>query len=295
MPLAWALALGRLVARVWYYVLPVRKRVAARNIRLVYGDELSDAEQKRILKEAFLNFGMYGAELLRLPFITREISDGLVERENFDILDDAIARGNGVIVPTAHLDNWDLLGCSQALRGVPLNVIVKSIGWKAAHDFVFAVRHRCGFKTIGTRKTSEEIKAALGRGEVVAMIIDQHMVKHRGIVCDLFGYAASTTPAVARFAYETGAAIVPAVMKRLDNNGRHRVIVEPEFFLESPHAERAQNIRHNTERLNRMLEGWIRRAPEQWLWHHRRWKVHEDPRGWEVPPALSERTQNISS
>ena len=32
---------------------------------------------------------------------------------------------------------------------------------------------------------------------------------------------------------------------------------------------------------------WIREAPEQWFWVHKRWKVHEDPRGWKVPEELA--------
>ena len=85
---------------------------------------------------------------------------------------------------------------------------------------------------------------------------------------------------------ETGAPILPAVIIRQGNTGRHRLRIEPEFVLETPHADLDDNIRHNTERLNRIIEGWIREAPEQWLWAHRRWKVQDDPSGWHIPESL---------
>ncbi|HET6345165.1 MAG TPA: hypothetical protein VFH51_09535, partial [Myxococcota bacterium] len=66
----------------------------------------------------------------------------------------------------------------------------------------------------------------------------------------------------------------------------HRMIFEPELVLETPYESMDANIRHNTERLNRILERWICAYPEQWLWLHKRWKVQDQPQGWDIPASL---------
>ncbi|MBI3178333.1 MAG: lysophospholipid acyltransferase family protein, partial [Deltaproteobacteria bacterium] len=180
----------------------------------------------------------------------------------------------------------EMMGASQSLMGIPVNAVVRDIHFGPAHALWNELRHTTGMKTIAPRNSQFQIRAALKRGEAVAFLIDQHMPKTRGIVCSFFGRLASTSPAPVRFAMMTGAPVVPVVIYRDGAPGHHVVEFHPVFSLETPHAEREQNIWHNTERLNRIIEAWVRRAPEQWLWVHRRWKVHDKSAGWDIPEAL---------
>jgi len=101
--------------------------------------------------------------------------------------------------------------------------------------------------------------------------------------CDFFGQWASTTTAPSSFAFETDAAIIPGVINRQGKTGCHRARLFPAFEQETPYNDMDMNIRHNTERLNRIIEQWIREAPDQWWWVHKRWKVHDNPEGWDIP------------
>ncbi len=229
---------------------------------------------------------MFGIEVFRLPALTHAQSETLVERRNWHIMETALQRGKGVIVVTAHMGNYDLAACAQAIRGVPINAIVKTIHWPPAHRFIFGSRERAGLKLISARGSKDDIRAALTRGEVVVFIIDQHMLPRHGIICEFFGHPASTTPAPTRFALDTGAPIVPLWTYRKDRSGAHVLCVEPELVPETPYEDRDANLRHNTERLNRLVESWIRQQPEQWLWLHRRWKVQDNPEQWKIPENL---------
>lgn len=292
LPLLSVLAVGRAFGLVWYYLFPVRRAEALRNIRRVFGETLSPREQRRLLRRSLCHWGMYGIESLRLPLLTPELSHELIEVRGLEYLDAAGARGKGVIGVTAHMGSFDLLACGLAVRGINFAVIFKDIRWKPAHDFWFAIRRRTGIKVIAPRRSKDEIRAALSRNEKIGFVIDQHMARHRAIVCDFFGHLASTSPAAVRFAFETGAAIVPLYIRRADECGKHIITFEPILELEMPHPDVASNIRHNTERLNRRVEDWVTSAPEQWLWLHRRWKVHEHPEGWDIPSDLARRYRN---
>jgi KDO2-lipid IV(A) lauroyltransferase len=283
LPLVWALRIGRTVGLVWHYILPIRRPVARRNVARVFGAELSLRAQHRIVRRCFENICLLAVEAFRVPALTRAQSERLVERRNWHILDKVLQRGKGAIVVTGHMGNYYLAACAQAVRGVPINVIVKTLHWAPAQRFIYGDRERTGLKLIPTRGSRDVIRAALRRGEIVIFIIDQHMRPYHGIVCDFFGQLASTTPAPARFALETGAPIVPLWTYRKGRSGAHVLCVEPELVVQTPYADRDDNLRHNTERLNRVVESWIRQQPDQWLWLHRRWKVQDDPEGWTIP------------
>ncbi|MEE8410444.1 MAG: lysophospholipid acyltransferase family protein, partial [Myxococcota bacterium] len=277
---------GRLLGLVWYYVIPIRRGVAMQNVRRVFGDTMSRSEQRRLVRRCFQQQMMAGMEVLRAPLMTEELSIELVERQGFEHIEEAVARGKGLIGVLVHMGNVDMIGFSQAIRGLPLYGVVREIKGKSAQKFITRVRTRTGMQLIPPRRSAERIRQVLAGNGMVGMIVDQHMPKHRGIVCVLFNMLASTSPAPARFGFDSGTTILPMVMFRKGMTEKFVLRIGPPFELEAPHDDLQENIRHNTERLNRIIEGWIREAPEQWFWVHRRWKVQDDPSRWDIPQHL---------
>lgn len=279
LPLEAGLRVARAVAWLWFWVIPVRKNVGMVNVRRALGE---DVDPGRIVHGCMKTLTMFGIESLRLPALTRATADQLVEVRGQEHLDSALASGKGVIVVTAHMGNFDLLGCVHALRGIPANIVYKNIGWQAAHTFFFAARRKAGITVIPPKGSERQILRALRGNEVVAFVIDQHMPKHRGIVCTFFGRYASTTPAPALFALKTGAVVVPALIRRVGDSGQHVSELYPPIVMDEPHADRTANLRHNMQKMNDWLEAEVRKTPEQWLWLHKRWKVNDNPAGWDL-------------
>lgn len=282
-----ALAFGRAVGWLWFHVFPVRRRVALRNIERAMGDELERPEQRAVIRRCLQNQALFGVEALRFPLLDREESERLVERRGYEHMQAAIERGKGVVAVTAHVGNFDLLGVSQALRGLPLAIIYKDIHWKAGHKFFFGQRRAAGILPILPKRSEREILKALRKGMVVAFVIDQHMPPHRGMATEFFGMLASTTPAPVLFALRTGATLVTSHIHREGLSGKHVWEIDAQTPLEEPFEDRKANLRHNTDKLNRWLEGVVRRYPEQWLWLHKRWKVEDNPEGFELPEELA--------
>lgn len=280
LPLPWALALGRACGLIWYYLIPVRRRVALVNVERVFGDQLSPAARRRLVRANFVHLACYAVELLRIPRMTCASAADLTEIRGWEHVEAGFARGKGVIVFSSHVGNVDLAGTSMAIRGVPVSVVAKDMG-AMTRSFVAAVRERTGVILIPPRRSKEQIKELLAANKMVVLIIDQHVAKHRALVCDFFGQRAATSPAPSRFAAETGAALIPGVTYRLPGSHRHVLRFLPPLALERPYADDDANLQHNTERLNRAVEAWVREFPEQWLWVHKRWKVQDDPEAWE--------------
>ena len=222
-----------------------------------------------------------------MPALTTALASTLVRRENWETYLDAQRRGKGIIVVLGHIGNFEMLAASQSLLGEPLHAIVKDFSWRPFNDFVAIVRQRTNYRTIPPKRSSAEIRARLAENASVAFLVDQHLSHRHAIVCEFFGQLAATTPAPTRFALETGAPILPAVTFRDPRSGYHVVRIEPEFHLEAPYDDPGKNLWHNTERLNRIIEGWIRSRPDNYFWVHRRWKVHDKPEGWNIPTELT--------
>jgi KDO2-lipid IV(A) lauroyltransferase len=90
-----------------------------------------------------------------------------------------------------------------------------------------------------------------------------------GIAVPFFGRPAMTAPALAQFALKYDCPLVPVHVVR-EGGFRFRVIVEPPLEVR-PTGDRHGDLATITGAVNRVIEGWIRATPGQWLWLHRRW------------------------
>ncbi|MBW2700810.1 MAG: lysophospholipid acyltransferase family protein [Deltaproteobacteria bacterium] len=272
MPLSVALALGRALAWIWYHLIPIRRRVARENLARAM-PELSAEQQRQVIRGMFRHLAMGGVEMLRLPGLTQELAENLVEHEGLEIFEEARALGRGVIVVTGHFGNFDLIACAEALRGIPLHALTRESSAKGVNRFWMKVRARCGLHLLGVKTSPIKLGRILKKGGVLVLMVDQHMPEGRGIPVPFFGRDASTTHAPAVLALATGAVLLPVSSERLAA-GRHRVKVDPPIELRRE-ASRQAEIERITLAINRWLEARIRARPDHWLWVHRRWKLSE--------------------
>ena len=105
----------------------------------------------------------------------------------------------------------------------------------------------------------------------IAILIDQNVQAQDGIFVDFFGCAAATTTVAAALAVRTGCALLPSHTV-VGRDGRYRLVYDP-IVRWSPSGDRQADIACLTQQLTSTIEGWIREAPEQWLWLHKRWKT----------------------
>ena len=154
-------------------------------------------------------------------------------------------------------------------------LITKNLKNRAIEKIYFDTLQKFGIRRISASRSKKQIVAAIHAGSTVYMAIDQHMPYHRGLVCNFFEQKASTTPAPVRFARETGAAIMTCRCSILSQAGRNEIHYHEEFVLETENIPPQHILRHNTERLNRIMEDYLKINPGQWLWHHKRWKVQD--------------------
>lgn len=179
------------------------------------------------------------------------------------------AWGRGAVVATAHTGNWDVCACAVA-RVAPLSIVTKTLRVRWLDALWQGARRRKSVKLLEIGGAARRAFDALRRGELVAMLIDQAPERRRAVVCTRFlGAPAWVDLAPALVAVRARAPLVIAFPFRR-HDGTHAIDVA-RILLPPKGANRAWAERAMIE-ATELLEDFVRRRPDQWLWMHRRWK-----------------------
>jgi len=254
------------------YLLHIRLRhVGRRNLALAF-PEKSQRERARILRGVFTSFGRQLAEVCRFPKYTRENVSEVVVYDGFENFERALARGKGVLFLTGHLGGWELSAFAHSLYGHPLQVVMRPL------DNVYLDRMTCHYRTMhGNQMIDKDdnvrgLLSAMKSVETVGILMDTNMTPPQGVFVDFFGIPACTASGMARIAMRTDAAVVPGFTIWDPELRKYRLRFDPTLDLIRTGDDDADIIA-NTARFTKVIEEYVRRYPDQWLWVHRRWKT----------------------
>jgi len=268
MPDALVRVSGTLLGLGFYTVDRAHRRVAQRNLAAAFPGR-SDEDRRAIARAAFAHFGRLLFELLAFSTLSPEQMLERVEFEGEDRARLAYAQGKGVLFVTGHFGFWELHAMVHALQIAPIGLLARALDNPYLNQLLEGIRQRTGNTVIYRRGTIRRVMRALGNGQGVAVLIDQHIMSRDAIYVDFFERPAATTSVVAALALRTGAPVVPVFALPLAN-GRIRVIYE--HPVEPPRGETDDAVREFTQRCTDVLEMYVRRHPDLWLWMHRRWR-----------------------
>lgn len=268
MPSRLVTVCGSVLGLIVYNVDRSHRRIAQRNVAAAFPSR-SESERRQIVRGAFGHFGRLLFELLKFSTLTPEQMLARVEFEGEERVRSAYARGKGVLFVTGHFGFWELQAMVHALRLQPMVVMARALDNPALHRRLEQIRTRTGNSVIYRQGTMRRVLRQLHAGEGVGILIDQHIQSRDAIYVDFFNRPAATTPAVAALALRTGARVVPLFALPL-GGGRYRMVYE--HPVEPPTEDTEDPVREFTQRCTDVLEMYVRRNPELWMWMHRRWR-----------------------
>jgi KDO2-lipid IV(A) lauroyltransferase len=276
LPRAGALALGRAAGRVLADLDRRHVRIAVENLRHAF-PHWDEDRRLRTARAVYGHLGQVLMDLLWLGGRSRDEVLSFVRFEGLEHMEAARSAGRGVIFVAAHIGHWEVQALAHSLAYGPVSVVARSLDNPLLDERLTRFRTAGGNTVIVKQKALARILRALREGEGVAILIDQNVQEQDGIFVDFFGRPAATTTVAAALALKTGCALVPT-RTVLGPSGGCRVVYERPIEW-SQSTERTRGIVEITQRLTRVIEGWVREHPEQWLWIHRRWKTQPVDRG----------------
>jgi Kdo2-lipid IVA lauroyltransferase/acyltransferase len=266
---------GALAGLCFYLVDRKHRRVALTNLSQSFPMR-TPAELRAIAREMFQHFGRLLFEMLKFSTLSPQAMLRRVEFEGEDRARLAYAQGRGVLFFTGHFGFWELHAIVHGLQLQPIGVLARALDNPHLNTLLEEVRGRTGNSVIYRQGAVRRVMKTLAAGQGVAMLIDQHMHSADAIWVDFFERPAATTSTLAALALRTGAPVVPVFALPI-GHGRYRMIYE--HAVEPPPADAPEAIREFTQRCTDVLEMYVRRRPELWLWMHRRWRDAPVPEG----------------
>jgi len=265
LPLWLALAIGRGFGRLSYVLLGSRRRLALRQLADAL-PELSPAERRGIVRRMFLHAGASFAELAQWR---RLRGTGYVQVEGLHVMEDALARGRGVIAVTGHVGNWELLAAEMARLGYPVTVVARRIRDRRFQALVAELREAAGLQVLDRDSPDfvRDVRSGLDQNRIVALLIDQD-TRGAGVWVPFLGRPARTPPGAAVLALRKRAAVVSIFIERRPEGG-HRITLQP---IEEVAGRGREDIVSLTARMTEAIESQIRRNPVEWVWWHERWR-----------------------
>lgn len=267
-------ALGSLV----YELIPRLRQTGLRNLELAI-PEMPPEGCRQTLKLLYRHLGWQLAEFCRLERYTAANTVHWIRYEGLPHFLDAEAQGKGVLILTGHLGAWELSSFYHSLMGHPMGMVIRRLDNRLLDSFVNRIRCLHGNRVLHKDDFARGLITAMRQGETVGILMDTNMTPPQGVFVNFFGRPACTASGLARVALKTGAAVVPGFLLWEPEEGRYVLhFGERIEFVVTDDSE--SDIVALTQRCTSVIEAWVRRYPDQWLWIHRRWKTRppgEDP------------------
>lgn len=293
LPRPVARAIGIAIGLAVYHLHSRLRAVGMRNLALAF-PTMSIADRHRILRGEFISLGRQLAEFCQFPNYTRENISNVVVYEGLENYERALARGKGVLFLTGHLGAWELSAFAHSLQGHPLWIVMRPLDNPYLNGLVERYRTKHGNRTVSKDDFVRGLLAAMRAGEAVGILMDTNMTPPQGVFVNFFGVPACTASGLARIALRTDAAVVPGFTIWDRKQRKYVLRFDPALELIRTGHDRTNNDRTdndrwehertendhtesdiiaNTAHFTSVIEDYIRRYPDQWLWVHRRWKT----------------------
>jgi KDO2-lipid IV(A) lauroyltransferase len=249
------------------------RRIALSNLKTAFGPELSASVRKDIARKSFIHFGKFLADFIKFSHFNDEQRDKLIQVEGIENLNQALKKGKGVLLFTGHYGGWEIAPYFLS-RKAKFFVIARALDNNLLEKELLKMRANLGAEVIYKQQAAKRILQSLRAREIVAILIDQNVLRNQAVFVDFFGKAAATTPSLAAFFLRTQAPLLPGFCYPALRNTYKIKILEPLKIKLTGHYD--QDVLKITQICTKIIEAQIRRNPDYWLWFHQRWKTRPE-------------------
>jgi Kdo2-lipid IVA lauroyltransferase/acyltransferase len=253
------------VADLNYYLNKVSRESVRANLKVILPDD-SDEHRQYTLRWMFRAFGKYmfefvGNKRCNAAFINRCVS--IKGREH---VDNALAKGRGVVLLGAHLGNWELGASALAYAGIPVLGVIQKHSNRRIHEFYMKQRQKRGYEVVVIGEAARKGLRHLKNNGALALLAERPFGED-GIEVDFFGRKAIFAGGPARIAVTRRTDMIPTfVLRRWDDSFG---ISFSSPITAPADLSKDEKIKFMTQEFANQLEVLIRENPTQWLTFYR--------------------------
>ncbi len=252
--------LARVYVKLLDLAIPKLRKTGVRNL------QITGIADQGVIDGVFRSIARLLVTFANFPRITPDKARQMIRYEGLENFQNAIAKGRGVLIATAHFGNWEFSAFAHAYMTAPMHIVVRPLDNPYIDTLVEHRRALSGNHIIFKKDAARDILRALKSGDAVGILIDQNTTPDQGVFVDFFGTKACAGSAFAKLAHRSGAAVVPGYLLWSPEERRYVLHFDPEI-------EMTGDVQQDTQRIHAHLESVIRKNPDQYLWLHRRFKT----------------------
>ena len=268
-PISYFIAeiVARLVFRLGIYV-PVLKK----NIANALGKDISSPEVAKIVRKIYINWFLNVTDFLKHPLVKKEKFKKRIRIEGLENLDNALKLGNGAVIFTTHLGNFEWGACRIGVQGYKIWGTGLIRTYKMTNKFFEKRRLSKGLRTLYANKVMLNLFRILKNNEVIAIPSDFDPLGTADTY-KFFGKNAHIPSGAVEIAMKSGAPLLPSFTWRIDKYNHFQVVGKPVVLInDNGNKEtRKEIIRMNMEKMIAVMEKYISEHIEQWELFHDIW------------------------
>ncbi len=270
LPFRAQLRIGGLLGKLLFTIAPKRRRIAEVNLRICF-PELDETALRKLVDAHGKSLGFSIFEIGLALWGSPARIEKLVTLEGVENLTKPLAEGKGVIILSGHFPAVELIGSIVSKHASNISAMYRPLKNPMIDQLLRNARQKAVWSVIAKDDVRLMIRR-LRKGMPIWYASDQSYHRSNAELVKFFTEPAMTNPALTDIARVGKACVVPYVPRRLaDGSGYHAAFLPAleNFPTDDPAAD--------AERVNSLLAEWIRKAPEQYYWVHRRFKNRPEP------------------
>jgi len=244
-----------------YLVWPTKRRWSNRNFGHVLGLPPDHPRVRSMALRAYLGYGQYLVELMRLPTRTTAQLEAMVPELDVDDvsrLRSEAPQGGGLIFVVGHVGSNDAVAAAIARHGMPISVVADDSAFPELFELLRRQREAWSVKIIAWRNL-RAIFGVLRRREILGLLVDWGY-RSDGIPVRLFGQWTALPAGPATLAAKTGSRILPVTIRRRPD--RTYLVTWP-GTIDLTSGDPAE-LQRATQAIADALASTVAAAPEQW-------------------------------
>ncbi len=286
LPLSVCDSIARGLAWLFADVLRARRKITDENLRHAF-PEWSAAKRKKTARQMWHHLFLFICEIAQ--------TSRRIHRHNWHqhvrIVGEAklvrmLMTGRPMLLVTAHFGNFELAGYLLSLFGYRIHTVARPLDNRFLDRFLQRFRASQGQEMLSKQSDYARIRDILADGGTVSFLADQY-AGAKGCWVNFFGRPASAHKAIPLFALDNDAPIAVGCCRRLEGEPMRYELRLQEIADPRELADNEQNTRWLAQWYHDQFEAFIREAPEQYWWLHRRWKDRRKKRGTQKAQKLA--------
>tara|TARA_Y100001970_G_scaffold108187_1_gene135306 strand:- start:465 stop:1283 length:819 start_codon:yes stop_codon:yes gene_type:complete len=258
-----SIVLGKTFGLIIYYVFPIRKKVALKNIKENF-TELNNKQHIKILKNTYIHFGVIFSEFIRQQTLNEKNINAIINIDKKII--EKLNKNKGSIIMTGHLGNWEYFLPLFGLNNIKFSIVAQRIRNVYLNNLFLKIRSFKNVEIIFKNEGKDKMIQALKNNYHLGLASDQNAGK-KGARVKFLNYEISIPKGAAIFHIKTKKPIFIGycIMKK---NYTYEFKLE---LLDTSNIdfEKQDAIKEINRKFTKSLEKMIIKYPNQYFWFHR--------------------------